>query len=384
MTWKQTSTMTEKLKFLADYNEKLYSFTELCNKYGISRKTGYKLVNRYEAEGIDGLRERSRAHKSHPYTTSNEIKDVIMKTKSKFPLWGPKKIRSWLLTNRPDIIVPVSSTIGEILYSHGLVKPRKKRSKVAPYTQPFKECLNSNAVWSADFKGQFKLGNKKLCYPLTITDNYSRYLLGCKGLYNPTYINTKLYFETIFKEYGLPHAIKTDNGAPFSSTSIAGLSQLSIWWVKLGITPERIKAGHPEQNGRHERMHRTLKEHTVITPGHDLKSQQALFDDFIYEYNNERPHEALSDQPPVKIYRPSLREMPNKLPALEYNDNCIIRKVRMNGEIKWHGKQYYLAQLLYGEPVGLEEIDDDIWQIYFSNIKLGILNLRKHKIIRAV
>lgn len=382
MPWKETNAMNEKIKFISAWLTDEYSLSELCRMFNISRVTGYKLINRYEYEGAEGLLERSRAHMNHPFKVSQDVEKIILNTKNRYTTWGPKKIRMWMLRNNPELKCPASSTIGDILKRHGLVKPRKKRYRTPPHSQPFINCDKPNSVWSADFKGYFRLGNKKLCYPLTVSDNYSRYLLECSCLSRPTHDFVKSGFDYIFREYGLPDAIKTDNGTPFASTSIGGLSRLSIWWIKLGIIPERIMPGCPEQNGRHERMHRTLKAAVAQPPQANLKKQQEYVDEFIKEYNYERPHEAINNLVPSDIYNKSLKPYPTKVPDVEYDTDLLVRRVRHNGEIRWLSRETYIGSVLKDEFIGLRQIEDHLWQVYFGPLYLGMINLHKNKIIR--
>jgi len=382
MSWRKSDIKDQKILFIGDWLKNVYTVTELCSHYGISRKTGYKLINRYTIEKEHAFEERSRAR----LFVSNEINPFIVRDlielKSRFPYFGPAKLKDWLNRNRPDGKWPAVSTISEILKKHGLVKPRKYRRKVPPYTQPFGECDYPNQSWSADFKGQFRLGNKRYCYPLTVTDNYSRFLLGCDGMYSPTLKETKRYFEKIFYQYGLPEVIRTDNGAPFAGTGIGGLSQLSIWWLKLGITPERIDLGCPEQNSRHERMHRTLKEAAAKPPKNNLLIQQQRFNDFIHEYNHDRSHEGLERKCPGEVYLSSMRSYPSRTPEIYYPDHFEVRQVRSNGEIKLKGRKYYLTDLLYGEPIGIEFVENEQAIIHFAKHKLGIIDIKEGKIIR--
>jgi len=271
---------------------------------------------------------------------------------------------------------PAVSTVGEILKRQGLVRARRFRRHTPRYTEPFLECDRPNSVWSADFKGKFQTGDSRMCYPFTLTDNYSRYLLACRGLRRPTGKATRPWLEWAFREYGMPQSIKTDNGTPFASVALGGLSQLAVWLIKLGIRPERIEAGHPEQNGRHERMHRTLKAETTKPPQKDLPKQQRAFDRFIQEYNHCRPHEALQQKTPASVYESSPISYPAKLPEVEYDSSFIVRQVRHNGEIKWKNKLIYVSQALAGEPVGLLLVGDDIWRVNFSFHPLGILSER--------
>jgi len=277
---------------------------------------------------------------------------------------------------------PASSTIGDILKKHGLVEPRIKRKRVAPYSQPFLSCTKPNEVWSADFKGQFKTDDKKYCYPLTVTDNYSRFIIRCDGYLSPSLENVQKSMIKAFKEYGLPRAIRTDNGTPFASTGAGGLSRLSIWWVKLNIYPERIDLGCPQQNGRHERMHRTLKEATALPAKKELTAQNKSFREFIREFNYVRPHEAIGNQTPYDVYESSSREFPTRLSEIVYPDRKIIRKVKSNGQIKVNGKFIFVSELLYGEPVALEQVEDGYWDLQFGNVGLGILDEHCCKLIK--
>lgn len=382
MAWNDTCELKEKIKFISEWNKNELSMTALCRQFNISRKTGYKLISRYENDDQDCFKQRSRAHFDHPEKTSKHITQTILKTKKQYPKWGPKKIKAWLEIEKPNQNWPAASTIGDIFKRNGLVQLRKRKYISPKYSQPFIKCTAPNVVWSADYKGQFRLGGTgKHCYPLTISDNYSRYLLGCKALYSTHMKDAKKYFERIFKEYGLPTAIKTDNGKPFASPSLCGLTQLSVWWIKLGIIPERIMPGRPDQNGRHERMHRTLKEATAKPPYLTLESQQRAFNRFIKEYNFERPHDALNNKRPAEIYYSSERYYPKKLPSIEYPSTHLIRKVRASGEITWNNKDIFISESLRGEYVGLIEINDGIWEVYFSMLRLANLDYRKGKII---
>ena len=380
MPWKETCAMNEKMQMIKNWKSDKCTGTDLSLIYTVSRKTIYKWINRYQAEGATGLEEHSRAPLYHRNATAPEIVNKIMTVKRRHQKWGPKKIIAWLKKQDQEKRWPAVSTASLILKKEGLVIPRRKRHRTPPYTDPFTACNRPNAVWSADYKGQFRTENCKLCYPLTVTDNYSRYLLLCRGLARPTFMETRPWFELIFREYGLPEAIRTDNGAPFASVGLAGLSRLSVWFIKLGIIPERIEPGHPEQNGRHERMHRSLKEATANPPRNTIKAQQKAFDDFVYEYDFERPHEALGQNNPASIYNKSERPYPRKIPRIEYDYNADIRKVNRNGEIKWKGKHLYISKALIGEYIALKQIEEQLWEILFSSYLLGILNEATAKI----
>jgi transposase InsO family protein len=366
--------MDQKIQMIGDYLSEEYTITQLSKIYEVSRKTIYKWIWRYEREGPPSLEERSRAPRSHPNATPLEIAREIVATKLRHQRWGPKKVVAWLEEHYPEERWPAASTASGILKREGLVKSRRRKRKTPPYTEPFNKCHRPNAVWSADFKGQFKTEDGRRCYPLTISDNYSRYLLLCQGLSHPSYEEVKPWFERVFKEYGLPEAIRTDNGAPFASVGLGGLSKLSVWFIKLGIKPERIEPGHPEQNGRHERMHRSLKEATAKPPRKNLEEQQKAFGEFAQEYNDERPHEAVNMKTPASRYRQSLRPYPASIPELEYKGDFVVRQVRSNGEIRWRGELVYLSEALAGEAVALKQQEEHLWEIWFSSYSLGVLN----------
>jgi putative transposase len=374
MPWKETCAMDQKIQLIGDYLGKSYNITQLSETYEVSRNTVYKWLKRYKQGGNEGLTAKTAAPLRHPNATSVEIAREIVTLKMKYPSWGPKKVVFWLKQHQPDRCWPAVSTAGHILKQAGLVKTRKRGRKTPAYTQPFQECLGPNLVWSADYKGQFKTGDGQLCYPLTITDNYSRYILGCQALRHPDYIGTRPVFEAIFKKYGLPASIRTDNGAPFASVGLGGLSSLAIWLIKLGIRPERIEKGHPEQNGRHERMHRSLKAATAKPPRGNHREQQKAFNVFIAEFNNERPHEALGMRTPASCHKPSLRLYPEKVPEITYHGNYLVRQVRHNGEIKWKGEKVYVSKVLAGEPVALKPKGEHLWEIRYSTYILGILD----------
>lgn len=382
MPWKEVKPMDQKIQLVADWQTKLFTITDLSQKYGIQRKTVYKWLGRYEEYGIDGLKEQSRAPHNHPDQTPADIVELIVEQKLKNRKRGPKKIKAILEHWCPHINWPAASTVGEWLKKYGLVDIRKKRKKVQPYSEPFLGCTSPNAAWSADYKGQFYMHNKRMCYPLTISDNYSRYLLGCKGLPGPRYQETRAVFESVFREYGLPNAIRSDNGFPFAGTCISGLSRLSIWWIQLGIIPERIDKGCPQQNGRHERMHKTLKYEALDPIAPNMKEQQKEFDKFRIEYNHYRPHEACNQKPPAAYYKKSVRPYVEKPPLPVYDYDYTVRQVRSSGDIKLHGKNFFLTELLSGQYIGLKEFADGQWKIYYSFFPLGIIDMRKNKIIR--
>lgn len=377
MPWKELCALDLRTEMLERWLTGEYGATELAENYGVSRKTVYKWIRRYQDNGMVGLEGLSREPYHHPNETPQETIEVILERKRHRMRWGPRKVIASLRNEHPDIRWPADSTVHAILKRHSLVKPRQYRRHTPAYAKPFLGCDRPNRVWSADYKGHFRTGDGKLCYPLTISDNYSRYLLGCYGLTRPTLEDTRRYIELLFRANGLPDAIRTDNGPPFASFGAGGLSRLAVWFIKLGIRPERIRAGCPQQNGRHERMHRTLKEATANPPRTNLKQQQKAFNRFIPEYNKERPHEALGQRPPASVYQPSARVYPDKLPEVEYDANEVVRYVHSKGYIKWNGEHIFLSETLIGEYVALKQIDNYLWQVYFSFHPLGILNEKK-------
>jgi transposase InsO family protein len=294
--------------------------------------------------------------------------------------WGPRKLRVVLQRRHPQVPWPVPSTLGAILKDRGLSVGRRKRHRTPPYTQPFAGCDSPNQTWCADFKGWFRMGDGACCYPLTVTDTYSRFLLRCQALDHTRTVLTQSVFEAAFREYGMPLVIRTDNGSPFASKAPSGLSRLSLWWVKLGIWPERIQPGKPQQNGRHERMHRTLKQETACPAQATMARQQRRFDEFQREYNQERPHEALGQRCPAEFYECSPRAYPSRLAPPQYGDTMQVRSVRPKGDIKWKGGTVFLSESLTGERVGLDPIEDGYWVPYFCNMPLGVLDERRRKI----
>jgi len=381
MPWKETCAMDLKVQIIGDWLKKEHTVTELGEHYQVSRKTVYKWINRYQAGGLAGLAERTPAPYHHPNATGIEIAAEIILTKRQHDKWGPKKVITRLKKSYPERNWPAVSTAQSILRKEGLVQTRKHRRHTPPYSRPYQQCTQPNDSWSIDYKGQFQTGDGRLCYPLTLTDNYSRYLLFCRGLRHPSHEATRPLLERSFREYGLPLSIRSDNGAPFASTGLGGLNRLAVWLIRLQIMPERIALAHPEQNGRHERMHRTLKEAVCQPPKGNLYRQQLAFDRFIQEYNEERPHEALGMKTPASLYQPSKRCYPSRLPPVEYDDWLAVRKVMPSGCIKWKNNFIYISQALAGEPVGLKQTSDTIWEIYFSFLPLGILDEIKQKVL---
>lgn len=383
LPWINTNPRAEQERFINAYLEGREDFSSLCRTFGVSRKTGYKRVKRYREWGFEGLGDWSHAPRTHPNKTTMEVEELVVSARLANPTWGPKKLVAWLREREPGVPWPAPSTVGNILDRHGLTKPRRRVRRTPPWTEPFRESRRPNQLWCVDFKGQFKTGDGVPAYPLTVADAHSRYLLACQGFGAIRGQGVRRAMERVFREYGLPEAIRTDNGPPFASVGLGGLSALPVWWIKLGIIPERIEPGHPEQNGRLERLHRTLKAETASPPQKDLRKQQGAFDRFRAKYNEERPHEALGQQPPERYYRPSSRSYPSKLRSPEYGDEAIVRRVRSNGEIKWQGSLIYLSEALTGEPVGLIPGDEPYLIINFGPLQIGTLDSYAKKVLRT-
>lgn len=373
MPWKRESPMDQRIRLVEDWLSGRFSKSELARRYGISRPTLDKWLLRFNEQGHAGLQELSRRPRHSPLRTDEAILERLVAEKQQRTDWGPKKLVVLLRQLEPEIDWPAPSTAGEWLKRLGLVNSRRLRKKRVYPAPVLREGLRPNQVWCTDFKGHFRTQDGRWCYPLTISDHASRYLLACRGLERPTGAQARPWFEWVFREYGLPEAIRSDNGSPFASTGLARLSSLAVWWIRLGIHPERIRPGRPDQNGRHERMHRTLKAAVLNPAATDLLQQQIAFERFREDYNTQRPHEALGMQVPAACYSPSLRAYPTRLPEIDYPADCQVRKVRGNGEIKWQGRLLFLSEALIGEWVALREVDTDTWELYFSDYKLGRL-----------
>ncbi len=372
MPWKECKPMDERLKFIARLLEG-EQMAALCREFGISRVTGYKIFNRYKDAGLDGLHDRSRRPYRHANKLPFQIERTILQIKKEHPTWGAPKIREKLIRAYPMIQPPAKSTVHAVLDRQGLVKRRKRRRYRAQGT-PLSEAHTPNGLWCADYKGEFMLGNKQYCYPLTITDYRSRYLLACESLESTRYCLASAVFERVFKEYGLPQAIRTDNGVPFASpNAFFGLSRLSVWWLRLGISIERIKPGHPEQNGRHERMHLTLKKEATKPASYNFLQQQERFEGFIEVYNNQRPHQALGGKYPGDIYTPSIREYrPPDEPQYPFHDRTV--RVTQCGRICIGKRKISLSTVFAGQQIGIREVADKIWLVSFMKYDLGFFD----------
>ncbi|HVF12861.1 MAG TPA: IS481 family transposase [Actinomycetota bacterium] len=384
MPWSEVSSMDQRKFLIDDYINGDFTITELAARFGVSRKTAYKWIGRFEEEGRPGLSDRSRRPASCPSQTPGHIVDEILALRRRHPLWGAKKLLAILSERRPQIDWPSRSTVCDLLKRNGMVQAKRRRTYPGHPGQPTTSFDAPNGIWCADFKGEFKTGDGYYCYPLTVTDGFSRYLLGCKGLYSTAHEGTKPLFRRLFQDYGMPLAIRTDNGAPFATTALSRLSRLSVWWIRLGIFPELIEPGCPQQNGRHERMHRTLKAHTARPPASSLRSQQRRFNDFLVEYNELRPHEALGMKPPVSVYRPSQRQMPSRLPEVTYPDHFEVRLVSNNGGIRWNSRWVNISHVLKKQYVGLEEVGDGIFDVHFGFLRLGRFDCDDYKLEDAL
>ena len=374
MPWKHTSVSDEQVRFITAWQQGAVSFAALCRQFGISRKTGYKRLHRFRDCGWDGLGDRSRAPHHHPRQVPSAIVAALLAAKRAHPTWGPRKLIPWLRAQDPHTPWPAPSTAGRLLARAGLVRQRRRTRRTVPWDPPFAPAIQPNDVWCMDFKGWFRTSDGQRCHPLTVVDAASRALLVCQALTAPTTAQVRPVLEHAFRTYGLPRAIRTDNGPPFASTGLGGLTPLAVWLVKLGIVPERISPGHPEQNGRLERLHRTLKAETAQPPRATPRAQQRAFDAFRQQYNTERPHEALGYRPPAACYAPSLRPYPRQVPELAYDEAVTVRRVRSNGEIKWQGDRVYVSEALRGERVGLVAEDQRYWSVLLGPLRIGLLD----------
>jgi putative transposase len=376
MPWLETSPMAERRRFVDDAHRGLFSMTDLCARYGISRKTGYKWLDRHDAQGREGLRDRSHAPQHCPHKISEDVARAICEGRQAHPSWGPRKLLRWLRRHQPGLALPALSTAGDLLAREGLVKKRVRRQRhrhpgvVAPVTR------HPNDLWTSDFKGHFRTGDGRYCYPLTVADLHSRLLLGCDALLSTRGREARPCFEALFREYGLPAAIRTDNGVPFASTGLHGLSSLNVWWMRLGILHQRIRPASPQENGAHERMHRTLKREATRPAAANRHRQQLAFNRFRREYNEQRPHEALGDRTPASVYRPSPRPFPDRLPAIEYPGHFQVRFVCNAGTFRFRNRLLFIANALKQHYIGLEEIEDGLWSIYFGQVLLARLDER--------
>jgi len=379
MGWKECSKVDEKLKFIARYleGEKL---APLCREFGITRPTGYKLIERYKMMGQCALVEQKRTPHRYANKLPIPVEALILDLKREYPNWGAPKIREKIIKKYPDVRTPAKSTIHAVLDRNGLVKHRRGRKRFKATGTLLQEAKEPNQLWCADYKGEFMLGNRQYCYPLTITDYASRYLIACEAMTSTREEFAFEAFEKAFKEYGIPDAIRTDNGVPFASgQSFYGLTRLSVWWMRHAINLERIRPGHPQENGRHERMHLTLKLETTRPPRENLIAQQETFDDFVNVFNHERPHAGIANKYPAELYRSSKKEFKRLEPLFyPFHDKTIT--VSQCGRICDRGLKVSLSRAFAGQDVGIKEMEDGIWVVSFLNYDLGYFDDKAERV----
>lgn len=380
MPFLTTDPAMERARLAAAHLDGLYAVAELAERFGVSRPTAYKWIERYREGGAAALLDRSRRPANSPGQTPAAVERLLLEARQAHPTWGPRKLLPYLTRRHPGLRLPAPSTAGAILERHGLTKKRRpRRPPKHPGSTPLVTTA-PNDVWTADYKGQFKTTDGVYCFPLTVCDAHTRFILSCHALPSVEQIAAKQQFERLFREYGLPSAIRSDNGTPFATQAICGLSRLSVWWIKLGVDHQRIDPGQPQQNGAHERMHKTLKAETARPPERNMTSQQTRFDRWRAEFNEERPHEAIDGAVPAARYAPSLRTMPEVAPGPAYPGHFETRWVSQCGTYKWRGRQLFLSQALHHEWVGFEETGDGVWSVYFYDRLLARLDERDFKL----
>lgn len=382
MPWQETDPVLERHHFAQDFASGHWTMTELCDRYGISRNTGYKWLYRFTQAGPAGLLDRSRAPRSSPTATAPDVIALILEEHTRYG-WGARKIWKRLHTRDPKRTWPARSTIFDILARHDRVRKRRTRTR---WQHPGAGALRTSApnqVWTIDFKGQFRTRNGVYCYPLTVIDHFSRYLLCCHGLLDVKGSGVKPQLRRLFRAHGLPAAIRSDNGSPFASTGIHGLNHLNVWWLQLGIAHQRITPASPQENGAHERLHKTLKARATRPPAANLNLQQRVFNEFQHTYNTLRPHEALNDETPASRWAPSPRPFPERIAPPEYPGHVEVRRVSRCGTFRLHSGQYFLSQALNGEDVAFEEVQDGIWNIVYYTTLLGRFDEHTHRITGA-
>jgi putative transposase len=384
MGWTETCAVAERMRFMMAVEAGDESFAAVCRRFGVSRKTGYKWLERYQAEGVLGLIDRSRAPLTHPDAVPATIAERCLAVRRAHRTWGPVKVRAWLERHEAEMVWPAASTMGELFDRAGLTVKRRLRRRSPPSSVPFAHCGAANEVWCMDFKGWFLTGDGSRCEPLTLSDAHSRYLLRCQAVMRTDTEHVWPVLDAAFREFGLPHRLRSDNGSPFASRGAGGLSRLSVMVIKAGVVPERIMPGKPQQNGRLERLHLTLLQDTAAPPARSLRQQLKRFKDFQRLYNEERPHQALSNDTPAEHYARSLRRWDGVLREPDYDGDHTVRRVRHSGEIRWRGSTIYVSEALVGEPIGLIEDEDGNWNVFYGPIALGFIThdgdrLRKPK-----
>ncbi len=372
MPWQELLPVNLRMHFVSDWETGCWTMTELCADYQISRKTGYKWLERHDTSGPAGLHDRSSRPHHSPQATDPMLMAVLLAVRQRHPRWGAKKLLAVARRQDHAAAWPSRSTVCDLLKARGLVSSRRRRDRPRPSAAaPLAPIQAVNEVWTTDFKGHFRTGDGVYCYPLTLRDGCSRFVLRCDAWPGPTYAATRQSFERAFAAYGLPQRIRSDNGNPFASSGLACLSRLSVWWMRLGIIPERIALGHPEQNGSHEQFHSVLKAETARPPAPHARAQQRRFNRFCAEYNHERPHEALQDAVPASCYQPSPRPLPRALPPLDYPGHLEIRRVSTIGQVSWHGAPLFISEALAHTDIAFEEVDDGLWTLYFATVALA-------------
>jgi len=385
MAWRETTKMEQKIEFINEWRSGQFTTAELSRYFEISRPTAYKWIQRYEEKGLKGLQELGRRPRKHPNKTPPEIEKRVVSYRKKHPRWGGEKIWKVLHNDFQSECIPTISTVDRILKRNGLIIPRKRRRRVKP-VHPIFDPQQCNEVWSADFKGKFKMGNKKYCYPLTIADSYSRYVFSAKGMYGERYKPTRLEFRRVFREFGMPLQIHTDNGKPFGAVqAVKRLTRLAVWFIELGIEPVYSDPASPQQNGRHERMHQDLKGDATRPPGQNLRTQQRKLNKFVHEYNYVRPHAALDLETPGSIHEYSPRPFKEKIEDWVYPDYCEVRRVTKNGALRWKSTKWVMVSTtLIDKHVGLEELGEGIWRIYYRQKMLGYFDEKKLRIMDEI
>ena len=386
MPWQERCAMDQRRLFVGDYLTGLWTMTQLCEQFAISRKTGYKWLGRYDTGGRPALADQSRRPHGHPAATSDRVVQRLLETRARFPRWSMGKVVTWLRRRYPRTAWPCRTTAYDLMWRAGIARAPKRPGPTggrpsAP-GRALTEPTTANSVWTTDFKGKFLLGNATYCHPFTLRDGFSRFVLRCDGVPAESYPCTRPLFERAFAAFGLPECIRSDNGTPFASTGLAGLSRLSVWWMQLGIRVERIEPGCPEQNGSHEQFHRVLKRDTTRPPGPTAPAQQRRFDAFRHEYNEERPHDALGGASPASLYTRSPRRLPRRLPAVEYPRYWEVRGADSSGVITFHGRPVNVTRALATQDLGLEEIDDALWRVWFLTTPLGHFDERRWRWVR--
>jgi transposase InsO family protein len=373
MPWEETSVLDQKMRFVADCLRAEEPMTVLCERYGISRQTGHVLRRRYLSEGLAGLEERSRAPHRHGHATGAQAVARLIELRKRKPYWGPKKLLAILAQREPQLALPCASTAAEILRREGLSQPRRRRRRPLTTDRPFAAVEAPNDAWCIDFKGWFRTGDGRRCDPLTVTDAFSRYLLSVR-IVEPVTEAVEAEMDRLFQAHGLPAAIRSDNGPPFASSGAGGLTRLSARWARMGIALERIWPGQPQQNGRHERMHGTLKQQACEPPSSDAARQQARFDAFRQEFNHERPHEALGQRAPASLYRPSATRFEEPPGDPTYRPDEQLRRVRTSGEIRWNGTLQFVSEAIIGQTVGISRRSDGHWLVRYADVPIGLID----------